>query len=257
MHFIWQPRCGVKGWFSVEPLPWGVRHEGACSMELKISSRISPLDAVLTGTTKAPRVLAGPFSSWFCFSLLLWLKRCPPPPKVTTAYSLCPPKSRSHWDPENNTEPPVGRCQGPLGVQDCWGGTAGSAVTLRAGSQGLLHSGFGYPGGGPTGPGRGHWERVQIQNLEAVDKTVLLFDKVHLLSVHLCWVSVSHQAELVSAQVGPAADMDGAGSGCSPCCQERAPTGPAWLVWEGVGWSAGGESRSGHRQSPRCWRHLG
>lgn len=21
MHFIWQPRCGVKGWFSVEPLP--------------------------------------------------------------------------------------------------------------------------------------------------------------------------------------------------------------------------------------------
>ena len=68
---------------------------------------------------------------------------------------------------------------------------------------------------------------MQIQNLEAVDKTVLLFDEVHLLSVHLGWVSVSHQAELVSAQVGPGADMDGAGRGCSQCSQERAPRGPA------------------------------
>ena len=128
-------------------------------MGLKISSRISQLDVVLIGTTKTPQVLAGPFSSWFCFSLL-WLKL---PPQGSAQPILSPKKAEVTETQRTTLNLQWAGVKGLLGFETAEEAHLGSGVTLRAGSQGLLHSGFGDPGGGPTGPGRGHWEREQIR----------------------------------------------------------------------------------------------
>ena len=157
-------------------------------MGLKISSRISQLDVVLIGTTKTLQVLAGPFSSWFCFSLL-WLK---PPPQGSAQPILSPQKAEVTETQRTTLNLQWAGVKGLLGFETAEEAHLRSGVTLRAGSQGLLHSGFGDPGGWAHWAWQGSLREGADQNLEAVGKTVLLFDKVlscyliNLLSVHLC-----------------------------------------------------------------------
>lgn len=109
----------------------------------------------------------------------------------------------------------------------------GSGTALRAGSRGLPNSQLGDPGSGPTGPGRGPWERGQVQNLEAVGETARSFDKVHLLSAHCVSGAVLGAGAVPALRPSWSlprwAGVEGAGREHGQHCQERASRGqPDW-----------------------------